>query len=81
MNPGLKKLHPYPFEKMAEMKKGLIPPSDQILINLSIGEPKLQTPEIILESLANQLTTTGKYPTTRGMDAVSYTHLTLPTKA
>ena len=73
MNPGLKKLHPYPFEKMAEMKKGLIPPSDKTLINLSIGEPKLQAPKIILESLANQLTTTSKYPTTRGMDELRNT--------
>lgn len=67
MNSGLKKLHPYPFEKMAEMRKELTPPSDKKLINLSIGEPKLQTPKIVLESLAKQLTTTNKYPTTRGM--------------
>jgi N-succinyldiaminopimelate aminotransferase len=67
MNLGLKKLHRYPFEKMAEMKKGIIPPSGRELINLSIGEPKLRTPKIILESLAKQLVTTGQYPTTRGM--------------
>ncbi len=67
MNPGLKQLHRYPFEKIAEMKKGIIPPSDRELINLSIGEPKLQPPKIVLESLANQLITAGKYPTTRGM--------------
>jgi N-succinyldiaminopimelate aminotransferase len=67
MNPGIKKLHRYPFEKMAEMIRGLSPPTHRQLINLSIGEPKLPTPQIILDSIIHNLGTASKYPTTRGI--------------
>lgn len=67
MNPGLKKLHSYPFEKMAEMTKGISNPPERELINLSIGEPKLQTPRIVTDNLVAHLNTSSKYPTTRGL--------------
>lgn len=65
MNPGFEKLHPYPFERLArllrETKK-----ADKKPIDLSIGEPKHPTPQLILDTLAAHLTSADRYPTTRG---------------
>jgi len=40
MNPKLKQLHPYPFEKLKQLKHGIVPPAEKSAIALSIGEPK-----------------------------------------
>jgi N-succinyldiaminopimelate aminotransferase len=47
MNPYLSRLHPYPFEKLAQLKRGITPPADKAHIALSIGEPKHATPAFI----------------------------------
>ena len=70
MNPGLKKLHPYPFEKLAQLKQGTTVESDAAHIDLSIGEPKHTTPKLILDELQRQLPKAASYPTTRGIDAL-----------
>ncbi|MDY6978231.1 MAG: succinyldiaminopimelate transaminase, partial [Pseudomonadota bacterium] len=44
MNPELDKLHPYPFEKLAQLKSGVTPPAQLEHIALSIGEPKHTAP-------------------------------------
>lgn len=65
MNPDLERLHPYPFEKLAQLKQG-ITPADLSHISLSIGEPKHQPPEFVLDELKNTRDQTGKYPLTIG---------------
>ena len=70
MNPGLEKLHPYPFEKLAQLKQETSVVTDAAHIDLSIGEPKHTTPELILNELQKQLPRAASYPTTRGIDAL-----------
>jgi N-succinyldiaminopimelate aminotransferase len=68
MNQAIEKLHPYPFEKLAELKSGISAPGDKSEINLSIGEPKHQTPEFILDVLRANLNLSAKYPLTKGSE-------------
>ncbi len=70
MNPGLEKLHPYPFEKLEQLKQETSVITDANHIDLSIGEPKHTTPELILNELQKQLPRAASYPTTRGTDAL-----------
>jgi len=70
MNPGLEKLHPYPFEKLVQLKQETSVVTDAAHIDLSIGEPKHTTPELILNELQKQLPRAASYPTTRGIDAL-----------
>jgi len=68
MNPDLKKLQPYPFEKLAQLKADCHPPEQLDHIALSIGEPKHATPAFISESLINNLKGLTNYPLTKGSD-------------
>ena len=65
MNPGFKKLHPYPFERLARILRETRA-ADENPIDLSIGEPKHPTPPFILDALAEHLPGAARYPTTRG---------------
>ena len=67
MNPDLVKLQPYPFEKLAALKIGVVPPRNLDHIALSIGEPKHATPALITETLLSHLHHLATYPTTRGL--------------
>ncbi len=66
MNTDLSKLHPYPFEKLRELKAGITPPSELSHIALSIGEPKHAAPQFVLNELTRSLTIIGSYPSTLG---------------
>jgi N-succinyldiaminopimelate aminotransferase len=66
MNPDLSLLHPYPFEKLAELKSGCTPPKDLAHIALSIGEPKHPTPGFITQAVIEHLHGLSSYPTTAG---------------
>ena len=66
MNPDLAHLHPYPFEKLAQLKAGCTPPLNRPHIALSIGEPKHPTPEFITETVVEHLHGLSHYPTTAG---------------
>jgi len=68
MNPDLDRLQPYPFERLAALKRGLQPPPEKDHIALSVGEPKQPTPALIREALAARLDQLAVYPTTRGTD-------------
>jgi N-succinyldiaminopimelate aminotransferase len=73
MNPRLKKLNPYPFERLNALKAGLEPGSQTPHVPLSIGEPKHNPPEFVIDMLADpqMLQTTLKgYPATRGTDSL-----------
>lgn len=67
MNPKLASLHPYPFEKLADLKRGLVPPGDKPHIAMSIGEPQHPTPHFIAEALLQHLHGLSAYPTTKGI--------------
>src|SRR5690554_1591687 len=67
MNPRLDRLHPYPFEKLAQLKRGITPPADRPHIALSIGEPQHQTPHFISEAVISHLHGLVNYPSTRGL--------------
>lgn len=66
-NPYLEKLHPYPFEKLNKIKAELSPNSALSHIPLSIGEPKHQPPQFVLDELVNNIDKVSLYPTTKGM--------------
>ena len=68
MNPDLDRLHPYPFEKLGALTRGVVPPSHLRPIALSIGEPKHPSPPFVLETLARHLAKLSVYPTTKGAD-------------
>ena len=61
MNPLLNRLSPYPFEKLRALTGGK--PSE---INLSIGEPKHPTPQLVKDALAAALDGLATYPLTVG---------------
>lgn len=67
MNPNLDLLHPYPFEKLNQLKRGVTPPANKQHIALSIGEPKHETPALIHSEITNQLDGIAKYPSTKGI--------------
>jgi N-succinyldiaminopimelate aminotransferase len=70
MNPDIGRLQPYPFERLAALKKGLSPPGDRDPIALSIGEPKHPTPALITDALIAHLYQLAVYPNTRGLPAL-----------
>jgi N-succinyldiaminopimelate aminotransferase len=67
MNPGLRLCPPYPFEKLANLKHGLVPPIDKQHIALSIGEPAHATPAFIRDTWLQHSHGLGNYPTTKGI--------------
>jgi N-succinyldiaminopimelate aminotransferase len=70
VNPNLDLLHPYPFQKLRDLFRGVTPNPDYSPINLSIGEPKHATPDFIRRALAENLDGLANYPTTQGSDAL-----------
>ncbi|HUX63613.1 succinyldiaminopimelate transaminase [Sulfuricella sp.] len=70
MNPNLDLLHPYPFQKLRDLFRGVTPNPNYSPINLSIGEPKHATPDFIRRALAENLDGLANYPTTQGSDAL-----------
>ncbi|MGB0669778.1 MAG: succinyldiaminopimelate transaminase, partial [Porticoccaceae bacterium] len=66
MNPNLQLLHPYPFEKLKQLKAGIQPPSGLEPIALSIGEPKHPAPEFVKQRLCDSIDKLALYPTTAG---------------
>ncbi|MBF0138354.1 MAG: succinyldiaminopimelate transaminase [Magnetococcales bacterium] len=66
MNPELDKLHPYPFQKLATLLHGSVPPPGLHPIDLSIGEPQHPVAPFLRNHLAASLDGITRYPTTRG---------------
>ncbi len=67
MNPDLSKLHPYPFEKLNKLKAAVSAPTGIEHIALSIGEPKHQPPQFVLDVITDNLQRLANYPTTKGL--------------
>src|SRR4051812_27178785 len=55
LNPRLARLQPYPFEKLRLLLAGVVPNGSFAPINLSIGEPKHATPEVVKSALLANL--------------------------
>ncbi|MGX4675414.1 succinyldiaminopimelate transaminase [SAR92 clade bacterium H246] len=66
MNFHLKHLHPYPFERLNQLKAGAVPPAHLKHIPLSIGEPKHPSPEFVKQVMSNSIDKLAQYPTTKG---------------
>jgi N-succinyldiaminopimelate aminotransferase len=66
MNSRLEGLQPYPFQKLAEITRGLTPPSGKSAIRLSMGEPQHAAPPFVLEALTANLKGFSHYPVTKG---------------
>lgn len=66
MNPHLKHLHPYPFERLNQLKASAVPPAHLKHIPLSIGEPKHPSPEFVIQVMSNSIDKLAQYPTTKG---------------
>ncbi|MFQ5508802.1 MAG: succinyldiaminopimelate transaminase [Leptospirillia bacterium] len=65
MNPDLKKLPAYPFERLRHLLEGVTPP-DLPHISMGIGEPRRAAPAVFLEALAKASADFSRYPTTQG---------------
>lgn len=67
MNPGLKALQPYPFEKLGVLFQGVSPNAEKKNIAWSIGEPKHAAPAFVAEIIQKEIGGLGNYPLTAGM--------------
>ncbi len=70
MNPRLALLHPYPFERLRELTRDLLPSPAHAPIGLGIGEPRHPTPPFIERALVDALPGLARYPATAGEPAL-----------
>jgi len=70
LNPRLSRLQPYPFERLRQWFAGVTPNPALAPINLSIGEPRHPTPELLLAALVAGAKGLCHYPTTLGEPAL-----------
>jgi N-succinyldiaminopimelate aminotransferase len=70
MNPDLARLQPYPFQKLGALFKDVRPDPAHASVNLSIGEPKHETPVFITQALIDNLQGLSGYPPTLGSEAL-----------
>ena len=66
MNPRLRLLNPYPFERLRELTRDITPPAHLAPINLGIGEPRHATPSLVTDALIASLGRLSSYPGTAG---------------
>ncbi|MDD3463058.1 MAG: succinyldiaminopimelate transaminase [Sulfurospirillaceae bacterium] len=57
---------PYPFEKLTDLLKDIVPNPSYKPISLTIGEPQFETPDFIQEALRQNTKWLNKYPKTAG---------------
>jgi N-succinyldiaminopimelate aminotransferase len=67
LNPHLARLQPYPFDKLRALFSGVTPNSALRPIDLSIGEPKHPTPNLVKNALAGALDGLAQYPRSQGL--------------
>jgi N-succinyldiaminopimelate aminotransferase len=70
MNPLLQRLHPYPFERLRELTRGITPNPAHKPISLGIGEPRHPTPALIEAAVVAALPGLSIYPATAGEPAL-----------
>ncbi|MEO1957131.1 MAG: succinyldiaminopimelate transaminase [Methylophilaceae bacterium] len=66
MNQNLNLLQPYPFQRLNNLFADITPNTQYNPVNLSIGEPKHQTPDIIQQSMIDNMAGLSNYPITKG---------------
>jgi len=66
VNPNLSRLQAYPFERLRALVAAASPEPAHAPINLSIGEPKHPTPELVKQALVGALDGLAAYPATAG---------------
>jgi N-succinyldiaminopimelate aminotransferase len=66
VNPDLRRLQAYPFEKLRQLMDGARPNPELAAIRLHIGEPQHATPVFIKEALIDGLAGLASYPSTPG---------------
>ncbi|HEY6816196.1 MAG TPA: succinyldiaminopimelate transaminase [Croceibacterium sp.] len=67
MNGRLELLTAYPFERLARLKAGVVPPASLAHIAMSIGEPKHAPPAFVVDALRGALGKLDSYPATAGL--------------
>lgn len=70
MSPRLSLLQPYPFQKLKQLFAGTTANPDLSPVNLSIGEPKHATPQLITDALTQNFSGLSAYPATLGSDTL-----------
>lgn len=71
MNPRLELLQPYPFEKLRKLLATAKPQATGLpLVDLSIGEPKHEAPELAKQAIVGALAGLSGYPPTKGDPAL-----------
>jgi N-succinyldiaminopimelate aminotransferase len=70
MNPLLQRLHPYPFERLREITRDIVPNPALRPISLGIGEPRHPTPRLVEEALIAGMPALSAYPATGGEPAL-----------
>ena len=71
MNQHLTSLLPYPFERLAALKEGIKGTTNYEHVSLALGEPKHETPALVIECLADTgrlRSAIASYPATRGTE-------------
>ena len=69
MNPGLARLQPYPFQRLAALTQGITPAAKPPIV-MSIGEPKHAAPPFVQQALCQNLRELSIYPATKGTAAL-----------
>ena len=71
MNPRLRLLHPYPFERLNALLASVAPAPGKSSIKMQIGEPRHATPRIVVDALAEGARLgLANYPMTAGSPAL-----------
>jgi len=70
MNPLLQRLHPYPFERLRELTRDLVPNPALRPINLGIGEPRHPAPALVQDAIRGAMAGLSVYPPTAGDPAL-----------
>ena len=71
MNPRLRALQPYPFERLRALNAAIVPNPAKRALNLSIGEPRHPTPQLVVDALAaGAVRGLANYPMTIGAPAL-----------
>lgn len=70
MNPLLLKLHPYPFERLRELTRDIVPNPAYKPISLGLGEPRHATPQLVFDAIAAAFPKLASYPATLGEAAL-----------
>lgn len=70
MNPRLKLLHPYPFERLRALTRDITPSPAHAHISLGLGEPRHAAPALIEDALRGAMAGLSNYPATAGAPAL-----------